>query len=107
MEHTDNIAPLVVDLETRITNQEARQVLDICGVQYKDYAKTLKITPNGLSSRFWLRPKEKLSLYSIDKLKDICGERNFYLALREIREKVLKETQEKELKKQGVQHKHS
>lgn len=106
MENVDTSSPLVVDLNTRITNRECRQILDICGIDYVAYAKALKITSNGLSTRFWQNPQKQLTLFSIDKLKEVCTEKNFYLALREIREKALKEAQENELKRQGVQHKH-
>ena len=73
--------------ERRITWRNLQQILRICGFEQQEYAKTIGLTPSGLSTNIWYTGNKSVSLKRIDALRGLVGERNYELALAEIRRK--------------------
>jgi len=71
--------------EPRITWRNVQQILRICGVEQQDFAKRIELTPSGLSTNIWYTGTSPVTLKRIDILREMVGERNYELALAEIR----------------------
>jgi predicted transcriptional regulator len=71
--------------ERRITWRNLQKILRICGYEQQLFAKLIELTPSGLSTNIWQHGNKPVSLNRIDILRELVGERNYELALAEIR----------------------
>ena len=74
-----------LDEVRRISWRDAQKILKICGYEQQEYAKLVELTPSGFSTNIWSKGTDKISLKRMDALRNMVGERNYNLALAEIR----------------------
>jgi predicted DNA-binding protein (UPF0251 family) len=69
----------------RITWDEAKRILKLCGLQQVEFAKKIDVHQSRVNYQMGWRKKQFMTLKDIKVLKEYCGEKNFELALNEVR----------------------